>query len=244
LSRTPDGEFGWPDKGGRPDHLLRISFNFIQLRRKIAEADSACAQAFVRATGLHPHSKNWRVTSLANCETPPQSLAAMKCVSLLTALVVAAPTFAAPPRSGAAKGSCSIKNQNAVTLTQATAYVDTKRNGKPTVLVISDVKLPVEKWTSEEDIARSSRRFSGAVFVLSKDNQRAEASFYWRGKRYAATYYLRLSLDQKAEGELIGTVATEGEGKSARAQRTKVPGTFSEPIEYLKFKAAFHATLK
>jgi hypothetical protein len=168
----------------------------------------------------------------------------MKYVSLLTALVVAAPAFAAPPRSGEATGSCSIKNQNAVTLTHATAYVDILREGKPTVLVISDVKLPVEKWTSEADIARFGRRFSGAVFVFRNDNQRADADLYWKGKRYSATYYLRLSLDQQANGEFIGTVVAEDEGKSARAQRPKVPGTFGEAIEYLKFNAAFHATLK
>ncbi len=167
----------------------------------------------------------------------------MKTLSIFAALLATTVAVASPPRIGAAKGSCSIKKEAAVTLTRAAVFVDSKRDGKPTVLVISDVKLPVEKWTSEKDIALSGKQFSGAVFVLAKGHDRAEASFYWKGKQYAATYYLKLKLEQEAGGEFIGSVTTEGEGKSARAQRPKIPGTFSEAIEYLKFDVAFHAAL-
>jgi hypothetical protein len=49
------------------------------------------------------------------------------------------------------------------------AFIDQKDERKPIVIVISDQKLPVEKWESEFDMMMDHSKWSGVVFFLDKD---------------------------------------------------------------------------
>ena len=149
-----------------------------------------------------------------------------------TALVLALALFttaalAEPPAAGTAKGTCATKGEPAVTLAFATAFVDQKDERKPTLLILSDVKLPAEKWTSEFDLMRANSKFSGAIFFLGKDNEVFRTDFYWKGRQSSVSGYFTLKLNEKSGKDLTGTVASDG-------------GTASDP----KVDAAFHAALK
>src|SRR4029079_5243127 len=67
--------------------------------------------------------------------------------------------------AGAAKGSLSYDGATSG-LKFASAFVDQKDEKKPVVLLLTDQKLPVEKWTSEFDMMGDKTKWSGiAVFV-------------------------------------------------------------------------------
>lgn len=51
--------------------------------------------------------------------------------------------------SGTAKGACAKDRETPVALAYAAAFVDQKDERKPTLLILSDKKLPTDKWTSE-----------------------------------------------------------------------------------------------
>ena len=151
----------------------------------------------------------------------------MKIRSLLALLATTALALAEPPPAGTAKGTCAKNAEPAVTLAFAAAFVDQKDERKPTLLILSDVKLPVEKWTSEFDLMRANKPFSGAIFFLDKDNAVFRTDFYWKGRQSSVSGYFKLALDPKNGKELTGTVASS-----------------SDDAKDPKADAAFHATLK
>ena len=53
----------------------------------------------------------------------------------------------------------------------AAAFVDQKDEHKPIVLLISDQKLPVEKWESEFDMMMDHSKWSGVIFFLEKEGK-------------------------------------------------------------------------
>ena len=105
--------------------------------------------------------------------------------------------------------------------------MDVKDDRKPTVLILSDVKLPSEKWTSEFDLMRAGKKFSGAIFFIDKDNAVYRSDFYWKGRQSSVSGYFKLTLDPKNGKEITGTVASSNDDPK-------------EP----KVDASFHATLK
>src|SRR6266498_5133414 len=62
--------------------------------------------------------------------------------------------------AGSAKGSLTFDGATAE-LKFASAFVDQKDDRKPIVLLMTDKKLPTEKWTSEFDLMRDHTKWSG-----------------------------------------------------------------------------------
>jgi hypothetical protein len=138
--------------------------------------------------------------------------------------------FAADLPAGTAKGTCAKDAAPPVALAFAGAFVDQKEERKPTPLILSDIKLPTETWTSEFDLMRATGKlpFSGAIFFLDKDGAVFRTDFYWKGRQSSVSGYFTLKLDGKPGKDLTGTV-TSGSGSEAK-----------DP----KVDATFHATLK
>ncbi|HSI15208.1 MAG TPA: hypothetical protein VK961_24380 [Chthoniobacter sp.] len=150
-------------------------------------------------------------------------------LQLLLAIASVAFVTAADLPGGTAKGTCSKDGAPAITLAYAGAFVDQKDSDKPTLLILSDIKLPTASWTSEFDLmgAVGKLPFSGAIFFLNKEGEVFRSDFYWKGRQSSVSGYFKLKLDSKAGKELTGTVATtSGEAKDP------------------KVDATFHATLK
>ena len=100
---------------------------------------------------------------------------------------------------GTAQGTAATGGEVPATLTSAAAFIDQKDESKPTVLVISDRKLPTEKWTSEFDLMRAVGKlpFSGVVFFI-KDGEAFRTDTYWKGRQASVSGYFKVTLDAKA----------------------------------------------
>jgi hypothetical protein len=128
--------------------------------------------------------------------------------------------------SGAAKGSLTFDG-NTVALTQAAAFVDQQDERKPVIVVLSDQKLPVEKWKSEFDMMFDKSKFNGIVFFLDQDGKVFRTDVHMKERQTGVSGIFDLKLDNPASKELTGSaIATETEGRSD------------------KLEVTFHATLK
>ncbi len=150
-------------------------------------------------------------------------------VFLCVALTFVSRISAADLPSGAAKGTCAKDGATPVALAFASAFTDQKEDDKPTLLILSDIKLPTATWTSEFDLMRATGKlpFSGVIFFLKKDGELFRTDFYWKGRQSSVSGYFKLKLDALAGKELTGSVVTES-------------GEPKDP----KVDATFHATLK
>ena len=95
-----------------------------------------------------------------------------------------------------------------MTLTNAAAFVDKKDSDKPTIIILSDKKLPTEKWTSEFDLMMSHPTFTGVVFWLKPDGTVYRSDTYDKGKQASVSGYFKLKLDGAMGKDLTGTVAS------------------------------------
>jgi hypothetical protein len=138
---------------------------------------------------------------------------------------VATAVSANDPPAGSAKGSLTYDGATAV-LKFAAAFVDQKDERKPIVLVISDQKLPVEKWESEFDMMIDHTKWSGVVFFLDKDGTFFRSDVHMNGRQSSVSGIFELKIDNPSSKDLTGTArASTGEKET-------------------KLDAAFHATLK
>ncbi|MEY2559043.1 MAG: hypothetical protein QOE34_2468 [Verrucomicrobiota bacterium] len=145
-------------------------------------------------------------------------------VVALGALASSAAHAASDLASGSAKGSLTFDGATA-TLIYAAAFVDQKDERKPVILLLSDQKLPVEKWTNEFDMMRAGVKFNGIVFFLDKEGKVFRTDVHMKDRQTGVAGIFDLKLDDPASKELTGS-ATAKEGRSD------------------KLEVTFHATLK
>jgi len=129
--------------------------------------------------------------------------------------------------AGTVKGTFIPEEKPAVALSYAVAFVDMKEEGKPVLLILSDKKVPAEKWTSEFDLMLAHPNFSGAVFFIDKEGTVFRTDTYTDGKQASVSGYFKLTLDGAMGKDLKGSVKTNDQ-------------TSNGP----KLDATFHATLK
>ena len=127
--------------------------------------------------------------------------------------------------AGSAKGSLTYDGATAE-LKSAAAFVDQKEEGKPTVLLITDQKLPVEKWKSEFDMMMDHTKWSGVVFFLDKEGKVFRSDVHMNGRQSSVAGIFEAKIDNPTSKDLTGTAKT-----SADEKETKLDG-------------AFHAALK
>jgi hypothetical protein len=127
--------------------------------------------------------------------------------------------------SGSAKGSLTFDGAT-VPLTFAAAFVDQKDERKPVVLLLSDKKLPAEKWTSDFDIMRDKSKFNGLVFFLDKEGKVYRTDVHMKDRQTGVSGIFDLKLDDPASKELTGSAT----------------GSSSSGSD--KLDVAFHASLK
>jgi hypothetical protein len=127
--------------------------------------------------------------------------------------------------AGFAKGLLTYDGTNAE-LKFAAAFVDQKDERKPIVLVISDQKLPVEKWESEFDMMMDHSKWSGVVFFLDKDGKFFRSDVHMNGRQSSVSGIFELKIDNPSSKDLIGIARTSADEKET------------------KLDAAFHATLE
>ncbi len=107
---------------------------------------------------------------------------------------------------GSAKGTFSPEDKPAVMLTNATAFIDRKDADKPTILILSDKKLPAEKWTSEFDLMMAHPAFTGLVLWLNAEGVVYRSDTYDQGKQASVSGLFELKLGGAMGKDLTGTV--------------------------------------
>jgi hypothetical protein len=105
-------------------------------------------------------------------------------------------------------------------LTSAAAFVDQKDDRKPTVLVISAQKAPVEKWKSEADMMRDRAKWNGLAFFLDKEGHVFRSDIHLRGVQSSVSGIFELKLDNPTSKDLSGTVKTSTDTKGPGADVT------------------------
>ena len=126
--------------------------------------------------------------------------------------------------SGSAKGSLTFDGGTAE-LKFASAFVDQKDERKPVVLLLSDQKLPTEKWKSDFDIMLYHTKWSGLVFFLDKDGKVFRCDVHMNDRQTGVSGLWELKLDNPTSKDLTGSAQ-------------------SRPEEKDKLDVTFHATVK
>ena len=126
---------------------------------------------------------------------------------------------------GSAKGSLTYEGTTAE-LKFAAAFVDQKDERKPVILLITDKKLPTEKWTSEFDMMRDGSKWSGMMFCLDKDGTVFRSDVHMSGRQASVSGIFDLKIDNPTSKDLTGTAKTsEGE------KETKLDVTFHAALK-------------
>ena len=146
-------------------------------------------------------------------------------VALSSSALAGAPSDLA---SDAAKGTFSREGETPAVLAHAAAFVDQTDVRKPVIFILTDMKLPVKKWTGDFDLLRAigSMKFSGGAFYLNAEGKVFRCNNYVKGRQQSASGIFEMKLDAKAGKELTGTAG--------------VP----HATEKYTLDVTFHATLK
>ena len=154
------------------------------------------------------------------------SFAAICVMSILAALsAVNSARAASDLPAGSAKGSLTYDGATAE-LKFAAAFVDQKEEGKPTILLITDQKLPVEKWKSEFDMMMDHTKWSGVVFFLDKEGKVFRSDVHMNGRQSSVAGIFEPKIDNPTSKDLTGTAKTSADEKET------------------KLDVAFHAVIK
>jgi hypothetical protein len=127
--------------------------------------------------------------------------------------------------AGSAKGSLTFDGATAE-LKFAAAFIDQKDERKPIVLVISDQKLPVEKWESEFDMMLDHTKWSGVVLFLDKEGKFFRSDVHMNGRQSSVSGIFELKIDNPSSKDLTGTANT-----SSGEKETKLDAAFHAMIE-------------
>lgn len=110
--------------------------------------------------------------------------------------------------TGTAKGSLTFDRVTSE-LKFASAFVDEKDERKPVVLVVSDEKLPTDKWSSEFDMMRHQTKWSGVVFFLDQDGTAYRTDVHTKGRQASVSGIFDLKINDAKSKDLGGVAKTE-----------------------------------
>jgi type IV secretory pathway VirB10-like protein len=129
-----------------------------------------------------------------------------------------APTSSAAPRvtvdipAGAAKGSITFDGTTSE-LKFASAFVDQKDERKPVVLIVSDQKLPTEKWTSEFDMMRDHTKWSGITVFLDREGSIYRTDVHAKGQQSSVSGMFDVKINDPATSDLAGVAKSDSDTK-------------------------------
>ena len=121
--------------------------------------------------------------------------------------------------AGAAKGSITFDGVTSE-LKFAGAFVDQKDDRKPVVLLLSDQKLPVEKWTSEFDMMRDPTNWSGIAAFVDTEGTVYRTDVHTKGRQSSVSGIFDVKINDPKNKDLTGVAKTESSGGDARVDVT------------------------
>jgi hypothetical protein len=121
--------------------------------------------------------------------------------------------------AGTSKGSLTFDG-GTTELKFAAAFVDQKDERKPVVLVLSDEKLPTDKWTSEFDMMRHSSKWSGVVFFLDHEGSVYRSDVHMKGRQSSVSGIFDLKVNDPKGNDLAGIAKTESSSNADKLDVT------------------------
>jgi len=121
--------------------------------------------------------------------------------------------------AGTAQGSLMFDGVKSE-LKFAAAFVDQKDERKPVVLVVSDEKLPTEKWSSEFDMMRHQSKWSGVVFFLDNEGTVYRSDVHTKGRQASVSGIFDLKVNDPKGKDLAGMAKTESSSKDDKLDVT------------------------
>jgi hypothetical protein len=121
--------------------------------------------------------------------------------------------------TGIAKGSITFDGATS-DLKFAAAFVDQKDDRKPTILLISDQKLPIEKWTSEFDMMKDHSKWSGIAVFLDKDGSVFRTDVHTKGQQASVSGIFDVKLNDPMSKDLAGSAKSESDSTDKKIDVT------------------------
>jgi hypothetical protein len=113
--------------------------------------------------------------------------------------------------SGTAKGTITFDGATSE-LKFAAAFVDQKDSRKPVVLLVTDRKLPTEKWTSEFDMMRDHTKWSGIAVFCDKDGV-YRTDVHTNGQQSSVSGMFDVNINDPTATDLMGTAKSDPTNK-------------------------------
>jgi hypothetical protein len=110
--------------------------------------------------------------------------------------------------AGTAKGSITFDGTTS-DLKFASAFVDQKDDRKPVILLLSDQKLPTDKWSSEFDMMRDHTKWSGIAVFLDKDGTVFRTDVHTKGQQASVSGMFDVKLNDPTGKDLAGVARSE-----------------------------------
>ena len=123
----------------------------------------------------------------------------------------AAPKVNVDVPAGNAKGSITFDGSTSE-LKFAAAFVDQKDERKPVVLIVSDQKLPADKWTSEFDMMRDHTKWSGIAVFLDKEGNVYRTDVHTKGQQASVSGMFDVKINDPTSNDLAGAAKTASGG--------------------------------
>jgi hypothetical protein len=127
--------------------------------------------------------------------------------------------------AGSAKGSLTFHGATA-DLKFAAAFINPKDERKLVVVVLSDQKLPAEKWTSSSDIMMDETKWNGVVFFFDQEGEVFQTDVHMKGSQTSVSGFWDATIDNPKSKDVTGNVKT------------------TNPMQKNILSATFHAVLK
>jgi hypothetical protein len=110
--------------------------------------------------------------------------------------------------AGSANGSLTF-NGSTSELKFASAFVDQKDSRRPVILLITDLKLPSDKWTSEFDMMRDQSKWSGIALFLDKDGTIFRSDVHTKGQQSSVSGMFDVNINDPTSQDLAGMAKTD-----------------------------------
>ena len=121
--------------------------------------------------------------------------------------------------AGTAKGSITFEGTTS-DLKFAAAFVDQKDDRKPVILLVTDQKLPTEKWTNEFDIMRDQTKWNGLTVFLDKEGTVYRTDVHMNGRQTGVAGIFDVKIEDPTGKDVTGIARTHANAKEDKLDVT------------------------
>jgi hypothetical protein len=186
--------------------LLVIAFGIVlavgqdkEIEDQIKQATEAAKQMGVKSPDVPKLMEESAKEDAEDSATPPATASATR------------PQVKVDLPAGTAKGTITFDAASSE-LKFASAFIDQKDSRKPVVLLVTDQKLPIDKWTSEFDMMRDHTKWSGIAVFLDK-GEVYRTDVHTNGQQSSVSGMFDVSINDPMAADLVGVAKSDSASK-------------------------------